>query len=240
MSTWEHSSPRELAPPTREIRNAFEEEVAALGGELRDAFDDGTRLFLRAVLPSAADVRPGDTVRGGVALRTAGPDVLVHPYTFRQVCTNGAIRAHATGTLRIERVGPTFPGLAVVEAAAALAAVHDAIRMCASSDEFLLGIHEMRSAAEVDADHVLTLLPLLTQLGQVHGGLVLQQISERFRSRPDPDRSAYGLMNAVTSVARDTTDPELRWRLEELGGGVPVRRPPRPTAAPDARALVEA
>lgn len=29
-------------------------------------------------------------------------------------------------------------------------------------------------------------------------------------------------MNAVTSVARDQDDPEVRWQLEELGGGVPA------------------
>jgi hypothetical protein len=27
-------------------------------------------------------------------------------------------------------------------------------------------------------------------------------------------------MNAITSLARDTRDPERRWRLEELGGGM--------------------
>jgi hypothetical protein len=27
-------------------------------------------------------------------------------------------------------------------------------------------------------------------------------------------------MNAVTSVARDTADPEVRWPLEEMGGGI--------------------
>jgi hypothetical protein len=40
------------------------------------------------------------------------------------------------------------------------------------------------------------------------------------------DRSRFGLMNAVTSAARDTRDPELRWGLEELGGGIPALRPP--------------
>jgi hypothetical protein len=40
-----------------------------------------------------------------------------------------------------------------------------------------------------------------------------------FESR---DESGFGLINAVTSVARDTSDPDLRWRLEELGGGIPV------------------
>ena len=36
------------------------------------------------------------------------------------------------------------------------------------------------------------------------------------------DQTGFGLMNAVTAVARDQRDPEVRWRLEELGGGVPA------------------
>jgi hypothetical protein len=45
-------------------------------------------------------------------------------------------------------------------------------------------------------------------------------------------------MNAVTSVARDTRDPELRWRLEEFGGGIPaLARDPSPRLD-DARAGV--
>ena len=41
------------------------------------------------------------------------------------------------------------------------------------------------------------------------------------------DRSAFGLMNSLTSVARDQDDPEVRWKLEELGGGVPAMEFPR-------------
>ncbi len=39
-------------------------------------------------------------------------------------------------------------------------------------------------------------------------------------------------MNAVTSVARDTADPEVRWRLEEMGGGICAGHTPAPK--PDA------
>jgi hypothetical protein len=42
----------------------------------------------------------------------------------------------------------------------------------------------------------------------------------------EADRSRFALMNAVTSVARDTRDPEVRWRLEELGGGILAGRTP--------------
>jgi hypothetical protein len=37
------------------------------------------------------------------------------------------------------------------------------------------------------------------------------------------DQSAFGLMNAVTAVARGTPDPETRWMLEEIGGSLPAR-----------------
>jgi hypothetical protein len=36
----------------------------------------------------------------------------------------------------------------------------------------------------------------------------------------------FGLVNAVTSVARDQKDPQVRWRLEELGGGILAMRFP--------------
>jgi len=53
---------------------------------------------------------------------------------------------------------------------------------------------------------------------------LIDQIMRTFMEADD--RSAFGLMNAVTSVARDQDDPEVRWRLEELGGGVPAMRFP--------------
>jgi hypothetical protein len=55
---------------------------------------------------------------------------------------------------------------------------------------------------------------------------MLGDILDRFTK--GSDRSRFGLMNAVTSLARDTRDPELRWRLEELGGAIPAGRVPSP------------
>ena len=65
--------------------------------------------------------------------------------------------------------------------------------------------------------------------------------SIRGRYTASRDRSRFGLMNAVTSVARDTRDPELRWRLEELGGGIPVTdldARPRLSSQPEAQIAV--
>jgi len=30
------------------------------------------------------------------------------------------------------------------------------------------------------------------------------------------------VLNAITALARDTADPEQKWNLEELGGGIPA------------------
>ena len=54
---------------TSEIATIFAEEVAAQGGSVTDRFDDGARLFLRAVLPDETEVQKRDRVQGGVALR---------------------------------------------------------------------------------------------------------------------------------------------------------------------------
>lgn len=38
--------------------------------------------------------------------------------------------------------------------------------------------------------------------------------------RKEGDRSRFGLAQAITAVARDVQDPELKWDLEKLGGAV--------------------
>ena len=94
-------------PTTEDIRQTFADEIATLGGTVPDVYDDDDRLFARAVLRTNDEIRPGDRVSGGVAIRAAGPELLIHPYTYRQVCSNGAIAAHALETRRIERLETT-------------------------------------------------------------------------------------------------------------------------------------
>jgi hypothetical protein len=71
------------------------------------------------------------------------------------------------------------------------------------------------------------MMPLVTRFsGTGHADLV-RQVLDRFFHDGDPTQ--FGLMNAVTSLARDTRDPDLEWDLEVLGGGIAVGAvPPRP------------
>jgi len=228
----------EYLPSTREVLETFADEIASLGGAVPDVYDDGERLFARAVLPAHADVQPGDRVRAGVAVRATGSEILVHPYTFRQVCSNGAIAAHALQTRRIERPQSTEVFVPTYEVAVALTELRVATRACADEEAFAAVAEEMRSASEVEADFMLQLLPALEHMPAHMLAHVVPEVFGRFVA--GGDRSAFGLLNAVTSIARDVRDPETRWRLEELGGTVPARLGPARRIVPPVAALIGA
>jgi hypothetical protein len=214
-----------ILPTTRQLRNCSTQEISDAGGQVLDVFDDGTRLFLRSILAATWEVRPKDGFQGGVALRTTEREVLVHPYVFRQVCRNGAIVAQAIQTRRVDRVEETpfaDPEEAVREALAEVAA---AVQECCAPEIFAEFTNQLRTACELEADLVIQLAPQLVGLPRQVAAQLFADIDRRFTK--EGDRSLYGLTNAVTVAARDTRDPEMRWRLEEIGGGIPALLEPR-------------
>jgi hypothetical protein len=219
-------------PATSDIRQAFAEEIESLGGTVTHAYDDGERVFARAVLPADAEIRPGDRVRGGVAVRAGGSFVEVYPYTFRQVCSNGAIAAQALEGRRLERVEGTAVVMPTYDIAVVLTDLRLAVGACATPEAFETTRRQMRTATETEADVTVNLLPFLTQISGAMARHWLSRILRRFHT--DGDRSAFGLMNAVTAVAREERDEEARWGLEELGGSIPARLTPKPRLTPDA------
>jgi hypothetical protein len=211
----------EYVPTIQDIHDTFLDEITSLGGSVSGAYNDGKRLFARAVLPEDAEVRPGDAVTAGVAIRVTGPEIVVHPYVFRQVCSNGAIMAQSFQSRHLERTASSevsVPKLAIV---AALGDVRRAIGACATREAFSRAANQMRSATQVQADLELQLLSMLDRMPAGMAGQLLNQIIREFGA--DADRSAFGLLNAVTAVARETRDPEAAWRLEEFGGTMLAR-----------------
>jgi len=199
---------------TREIEEIFAEEIAAAGGSVSNTFDDGNRLFMRAILAAECEVKARDHVQGGVAIRATERDIWVHPYVFRQVCQNGAIIAHATETRHLERAEfESDPEEAFI------AALREAVQACCAQEAFETAADLMRSSVESEVDIALMLMPMLSRLPALAADLLGSIMDRFFEGR---DNSRFGLMNAVTSVARDTRDPELRWQLEKIGGGIPA------------------
>jgi hypothetical protein len=131
------------------------------------------------------------------------------------VCVNGAVMPFLQGTTRLERIATeefvgssTFAGSVVQE-------VREAIRSCAAPSRLSTAADQMRAMTDVHASVAVTMLVRLI----VARGLpehVLMAVLESHSS--SEDASAFGVVNAVTSVARDTQDPAMRWELESIGG----------------------
>jgi len=244
---------------TAHVLAVFAEEVRARRGEVTQTFDDGKRLFSRAILPPVAEVGPGDQVRGGVAIKATGDGVWLYPYTFRRICSNGAIAART-----LEERPIADPHLQPPELV--LEAVRSTVEACCQAEVFTRAVGEMRKGRETTAtDLLLQILPLLSPFSNLASELIERSVREKkapdtnapratalevfsalmpalFRRsdqprRPAPhqgdlmrevlsqyrkegDRSRFGLAQAITAVARDLQDPELKWDLEKLGGAV--------------------
>jgi hypothetical protein len=129
-----------------------------------------------------------------------------------------------------------FTDLSLRDADEAVFLLREAIQACCAKEAFTVAAQQMRSAREVQADFALNFLPLLSRLTSQVGSKLLSDIMDRFFT--ETDQSRFGLINAVTSLARDTRDPELRWGLEELGGGIAAQVDPKPV--PDNPAAAKA
>jgi hypothetical protein len=250
---------------TARVLAVFAEEVSARRGEVTQTFDDGERLFSRAVLPHVAEVGRGDQVRGGVAIKATGDGVWLYPYTFRRICSNGAIAA-----CTLEERPIADPHLQQPELV--LEAVRSTVEACCKPEVFTRAVGDMRKGREAAAtDLLLRILPLLSRSSDLVSGLIERSVREKkapdtntpqatalevleseailsalmpalFRRSAQPrppaphhgdlmtgvlsqyqkegDRSRFGLAQAITAVARDVQDPELKWDLEKLGGAV--------------------
>jgi hypothetical protein len=213
---------------TSTLMNVFAEEIARHSGRVADTFDDGDRLFTRSVLPMVDEVKAKDRVQAGVALKATAELLCVYPYVFRQVCRNGAIMAFSMGARRFVRSEEQAPEEEILS-------VREAIGVCCAEDLFTDSVARIRSSREGKADLALTLLPHISRLGS-GSSQILRAIVERFFG--EGDQSRFGLMNAITSVARDRRNPDERWELEELGGGVGAKVPPSSPDDPLAERVV--
>lgn len=213
---------------TQEILGAFTEEISAREGKVTETFHQPGQLFVRSVFPQAEEIRAGDKVQGGVALRATDTVAWVYPYVFRLVCKNGAIMAHAAE-------GREIPNLDSVPAFEAVSLVREAVESCCERNAFATAAEQMRTAAQHPVDVILSMMPFLSRLSSL-GPELARQIFERFFR--ENDRTRYGFMNAVMSMARDTRDHVTRWRLEELGGQIAVTQPAGPVLDDGAEELI--
>lgn len=202
-------------PTVTEIHEAFVDQIGSLGGSVISHHQRNEKLFSRCAYALADDVTPGDTINCGVAIRVVDEQVSVHAFSLRKVCTNGAISASSLDCRRFVRA----PGDATSYCESrCFQEIEEAIQHCSDPAIFQRQIATMRRSAELAVDKLMAISFLLRDLGDRR---IVNQIMDQFLNR-EP-HTAYGLMNAVTSVARGHSDPQIQWDLEEYGCGVGAR-----------------
>jgi len=200
------------------ILEIFEEEASSHQGKVLESFNHGGTLFARSVLPQFEEIRVGDRLQSGVALRATQNALWVYPYVFRLVCRNGAIMARAAEGQEIAELG-------ILPAFEAETLLRETIAACCQTEVFAATAEQMRSAAQRPFDLMLSMMPMLARLSKVDSQIA-RQVLQRFVG--DDDKTDYGFINAVTSTARDTQAHELRWKLEEFAGELILRTNPAP------------
>jgi len=192
---------------TSSILQVFTGCVENLSGRVTDTFDDGSRLFVRSLLPYVEEARPADRMQGGLALKATESEISLHPYLFREVCRNGAIMAHAIESWQVDFSEYTPPE-------DVKRSLEDAILVCSDRSVFAQQMDDVRSSTHATADMAITMMSMLSRLPQS----LVRGILDQWFEEKTPTR--FSLMNAITAVARETRDPEQKWELEELGGAV--------------------
>ena len=205
-----------LTPAFSEIRSTFSLSVTEHGGSVSEVFENEDLLIMRAILPQSDDVKPSDPVNSGVALRCSGRSLEIHPYVFRQVCSNGVIMAQSVASCQLDRIESWQHEN---EESDTLLQLSQVVAGCATGDAFSRSVDQFRNAG---SRNLASMDLMLSMMAVMHGHTALIEMIARDFMRAE-DQSAYGLLNAVTATARETTDPETKWTLEKIGGSIPAR-----------------
>ena len=200
------------------VLEVFADQVTERGGRVSEtAIVDERRMWARSILPDVDEVRSGDFVHGGVAIRMLDDQVSVFPYVFRQVCQNGAILSKTLESRTLE-------DLDLVSTDGALETIRECVAGCAAREVFAHHVGRMTATARTDADMAVAMLAFASSHSLNNDPQLLRAIMQQFFQ--EGDRSQFGLANAVTAVARELRDPERKWELEELGGGLAIASRP--------------
>lgn len=201
---------------TSVILELFTDSIQACSGTVTETFHDQRHLFVRSLLPKVQESRPNDLMQAGIASRATEYEACIYPYLFREVCSNGAIMAATVDSHQIQ-LSHDMTRYEIHQQ------IQGAVYHCSDSSVFDRNMDQVRRSVDSQIDLAISLIGLMDHLPAA----IWEVIFNRFE-QDQPTR--FSLMNAVTSVARDTEDQDLRWRLEELGGGIGAFVFPHPPA----------
>lgn len=177
------------------------------------------------------EVRKGDVVKTGLVISNSEVGwgaVRVLPLIFRLVCTNGMIAGSAIGGSRKNHIGtrivcnvgetrlvdPVVLGEKQDEFLDAVRAGLEDVSNFASFDRLL---RSMMSAAEFKFGADWDTPELIKYVGSLYGMTRTEQDIVLGHYNLSGDRTAYGLLNAITRASQDVIDYERATELERMG-----------------------
>jgi hypothetical protein len=195
---------------------AFKDKIESLITDLLKTFNatifpkenNHTDRFIRAILPPLIQINHRDQINYGVAFKVhKNNKIEVGPYLYRIVCENGAVVNNEIFNQEL-----SVNGLMDFEIKAKLL---DAIDECCSLTAYKYAQKNILESTKVPANLrlIFNRLAHFTQWDQRTS--VYNHIIRRLDMEEQPTK--YDLLNAITSLARDTIDPELKWNLQKLG-----------------------
>jgi len=183
-----------------------------------------TMLYLKAVDGTlTASVRADDIVYGGLILRNSevGASAFrVEPFILRKVCSNGLILEYSLKKVHLRRQTLEIGEIdwsdetRELEDKALWSKVRDIIRATFNREVFESWIERLKESTEVKVENPIKAVNNIVKIA----GLSEERKQKLLMHFSEPTK--YGLINAVTNLARETKNIDEQIRLEELGGKI--------------------
>ena len=217
----------------------FSEEINNRSGKILEEYRRNERAFVRSLLPNQTEVKTKDVLQAGVAMKVTPVSIELHPYVYRQVCSNGCIFGKSTQSHKLRQAEYFFHGEVDGKAGETIAStevdawLRRAVDACCRSEAFYDSAQKFHTALHVPlTSNVGVENALLASLNYEKFSAYKQfheQIMREYLNHDEP--SLFRLVNAVTAVARDLHDAEQKWKLEAFAGNLAWSFPHGPFGA---------
>lgn len=183
-----------------------------------------TMLYLKAIDRTlTASIREEDIVYGGIIIRNSevGASALrVEPFILRRVCLNGLILQHSLKKIHLGRqtleIGEINWSAETreLEDKALWSKVRDIIRATFNKEIFKGWVTRLRESTWIGIEKPIEAINNIVK----HLGLNEEQKTQLLMHFSE--KTKYGLINAITRLARDQQDTDTQIRLEEFAGKI--------------------
>lgn len=195
---------------TKTITILFTQAINEHGGHVIQTAIHEQHLLIEATLTISDSLLKGDYVQGGAALYYSPNLIAVHPYLFRLICESGLLIDGTAEECIIWQQGDK-----ALNEKELTRYINTAIKYCTEKDTFSPTITSLKASLskEIILLKEILSLPRLTEDNSLLDELLKHAIIE-------DDDTAFGLINTITSTARDINLPQTCYQLQKLAGEI--------------------